>query len=326
VSDLSINVADGEPGRCLAVLPYRWLEADPNSSAWKQQEADSDEPLGSKEKHWLLDRDEHPWLLKYARPSGGSVSGEHWAECVVHALASLVGVPTACVRPALDSGRCAVVSKSVLRDGKDNAVPKESRLEHGSELLSRVIEEYDVTVGADNPRYTVANVRSAIENVRSPDAATGFMSGFAAWTGYVLLDAWVNGCDRHHDNWAVAADASGSKRLVESFDHGNALGFQVSEAQLAGLRDRGNVERWLDQGKTPFAGRPTPVSVALEALCLVAPDARNYWMGRLYDVHPENVEAITASVPSVFMSEARRRFVLAILDINRGRLLNATIC
>ena len=133
-------------GRCLALTPYRWVSTDPSSSPWRPEQ-DPDEPLGTKEKRWLLDGNEHPWLLKYARISGSGVSGEHWAECVVHGLASLIGVPTACVWPALDHGRCAVLSRSVLRKGPDGP---ETRLEHGSELLGRLFPDYDVTIGDNN--------------------------------------------------------------------------------------------------------------------------------------------------------------------------------
>jgi hypothetical protein len=294
------------------------VTVEPSSTGWQQRDDDPDELLGSKDKYWITGSDGHPWLLKYARVSGGQASGEHWAECVVHGLASLVGVPTPCVYPALDEERRAVLSRSVLREG-------ETRLEHGSELLRQTVPDYNVAISQNNPEYTVSNVRLALNGVYGPRGVTASMDAFTAWAGYVLLDAWVSGCDRHHDNWAAATNDTGDKRLVESFDHGNALGFQVSEKQLNRLSEPSAIARWLDHGRTHFACRPTPVAVALEALSMLTAHDRAYWINRLVDVRQSDVEAIINAVPLDYMTVRRCRFVLAMLEINRERICDALV-
>jgi len=54
-----------------------------------------DEPLGSKEKFWVTDLAGQRWLFKFVRERDGVTRGEDWAECLVHELAQLIGVPTA---------------------------------------------------------------------------------------------------------------------------------------------------------------------------------------------------------------------------------------
>ncbi len=74
--------------------------------------------MGSKIEYWVhLAGDERQWLAKIARTSrdDGVVSGEDWAEWLVHHLAGLLGVPTASVRPATFEGWRAIVSRSILR-------------------------------------------------------------------------------------------------------------------------------------------------------------------------------------------------------------------
>lgn len=71
---------------------------------WAAEETD-DEPMSTKEKFWVTDQNDHPWLFKFAREHHGVVRGEDWAEWIVHHLAELIGIPTATVRPATCRGR-----------------------------------------------------------------------------------------------------------------------------------------------------------------------------------------------------------------------------
>lgn len=206
---------------CFEYPPHLWRAVDPVAEGW---ETVGEEPMGSKEKHWVHDPDGWPWLLKFARQKADGVRGEDWAECVVHALAGLIGVPTACVRPAVCSGRRAVLSRAVQ-------TPDE-RLEHGNELLARHDASYQKAELRENAGYTVAAVQRALEGVDAPNAATAPWGGFGVWAGYLVLDAWVAGRDRHHENWAVARGPD-RVRLAPSFDHGNALGFAEPERRVS---------------------------------------------------------------------------------------------
>lgn len=74
----------------------------------------ADEPMGTKEKFWVeLPDDDRLWLFKLARERDGLVRGEDWAEWVVHHLATLLGVPSATVRPALWGTHRGIVSRAM---------------------------------------------------------------------------------------------------------------------------------------------------------------------------------------------------------------------
>lgn len=298
---------------CFANPPYQWrpvMWPDPDWPNWE----DPDEPLGSKDKEWVIGPEEpdgrNKWLFKYARLD----SGEYWAECVVHALACLIGVPTACVQPASKGGRDGILSRSMLHDGE--------LLTHGSELLTVVLNgRYDPHRGDDNPDYTVANVQRSLHGVEPPNRSLPGFTAFDTWAGYLVLDAWVSGTDRHHDNWAVAIDRAGHRRLAESFDRGSALGFSLSEGAVCDLSGSGSVRSWVERGRTHFAGNPSMVD-ALQALNLASNGVKDYWLSRLGDVRFDDVMATTSGLPESTMSDQRRAVVLDILTNNQERILN----
>ena len=148
------------------------------------------------------------------------------------------------------------------------------------------------------------------------------MDAFDVWCGYLVLDAWVAGRDRHHENWGVISDSAG-RNLAPSFDHGNALGFQETEKQMQRLGgDRVGLQTWVNRGRSHhFAGRPKLVDLVQEALGIASVDAREYWMHRIKCVDMERASAIVRTVPTDTMSEVAHRFALNILEENRERLI-----
>ena len=192
-----------------------------DASRWQLDEVD--EQLGTKEKSWLRSPVGERWLFKQVRRTAQGVPGEDWAEKIVCELAALIGLPVARVELAARDGQRGIVSL--------NFVPEDARLEHGNELLVRVDPDYDRDQNRRNERYTTAAVKLALADAYPPDAyLIESLSAYDLWAGYLMLDAWVAGRDRHHENWAVIA---GQQRrvLAPTFDHGNALGFQESPEQ-----------------------------------------------------------------------------------------------
>lgn len=245
------------------------------SPAWTsipfiREESDgAPEPMGTKEKFWVeLAPGGRPWLLKLARidERDGTVSGEDWAEWLVHHLGALIEVPTAAILPATLDDRRAVLSRSVLTDDREY-------LDHGNSVLSSVFPTYDQAIKGENPGYTPLAVRTALESVRSPTdlALSESFTAFDAWVGYLVMDAWVAGRDRHHENWAVISRGD-SRRLAPSFDHGNALGFQErDERRERMIKDPEHLARWVQRGRSRhFVGRPELVELALGALELAS--------------------------------------------------------
>lgn len=279
----------------------------------------ADEPLGTKQKFWVTNPDDdRPWLFKFARVREGRTLGEDWAEWLVHHLGERLGAPTALIHPAICDSRRGIVSRSVI-----DSVAVE-RLVHGNSLLVEVDPSYDPIRGRNNPRYTVAAVQAALDGVQAPleFAGPSIMDGFDVWAGYLVLDAWVAGRDRHHENWGVLSSQQG-RTLAPSYDHGNALGFQERPEHILTLNaDPQQRARWLSRGRSHhFAGRPALVDLAHEALQSASEDARNFWKTQLSSLDSVAMSDIVRSVPREIMSDPAHTFALDILTGNRERLL-----
>lgn len=280
-----------------------------------------EEQMGTKDKGWVsLPGDDRLWLMKIARKAefDGVVAGEDWAEWLVHHLAGLIGLPTATVRPATYGGRRASVSRNVLSGDAE-------RLEHGNNLLAGALPSYVQKAKGENPDYSPLNVRKALDEVAPPVevAANARLSAYDVWAGYLILDAWLAGQDRHDENWA-AIIATDHQRLAPSFDHGNALGFLLrDDERQRRLAESQGVRNWAARGRSRhFAGRPALRDLAFEALLLASPEARAHWIDRLDAVDLGYAESLIEQVPGDTMSEVGRSFVLSLLEINRGRLLD----
>ena len=220
----------------------------------------ADEQMGTKKKFWFGPA-ESPWLFKYVRGEGQEARGEDWAECLVHVVAQLLGLPSACVLLATESGKRGVAIKRV-HGPKDNLI-------HGNELLAKKVEGYDKDKARKNQRYTVRNIHGALQGFPAGEEHPTW-SAFDLFAGYLMMDALVAACDRHHENWGLIQDSAGMQWLAPSFDHGNALGFAEREEKVRlMLEDEDLLGRWTGKGKNRyFPGNPTLVAVAVEAFQL----------------------------------------------------------
>lgn len=280
------------------------------------------EQMGTKEKYWVhIPDDDREWLVKLPQidTRDGTVAGEDWAEWTVQHLAAVLGLPAAIVRPATFQGRCASVSRNMLADESE-------RLIHGNELLSATFPDYDQSLPGENPGYTPEAVRTALESVGPPLEAPALadFTAYDVWAGYLLMDAWVAGQDRHHENWGLIQRGAAGRYLAPSFDHGNALGFQErDERRSRMLDDEAQFLRWINRGSSRyFAGKPTLVDLALGARHLAAPEAAAYWIARLEEAGDDPARSILAVIPEERMSEVTRMFVVRLLAANRRRLLD----
>lgn len=280
----------------------------------------SDEPLGTKQKFWVMNPDDgSEWLFKFARVTRGRQMGEDWAEWVAHHIALALGVPCATIRPAECGGRRGIVSKKVM-DSQSG-----QRLVHGNSILSDRDPDYDGTLSRTNSRYTVPAVAAALEGVVAPPGwGLDQLTGFEVWAGYLVLDALIAGRDRHHENWGVVSDGS-IRHLAPTYDHGNALGFQESEDAVVLLNASPERRaRWLARGKSHhFADRPSLVEVALQALSLSGEVARVHWRERVETLSVNQLRSMTDAVPPHIMSEAARTFATNVVLENRRRLTDA---
>ena len=277
-------------------------------SQWQVDEVD--EQLGTKEKSWLRNSSDQRWLFKQVR---SAEHGEDWAEKLVQQLALHLGLPVANVDLAVLGDRRGVISQ--------NFVPRDARLEHGNELLVRIDPDYDRDQTRRNDRYTIEAVQLALSDASPPDAyVIENLSAFDVWAGYLVLDAWVAGRDRHHENWAVIATPNG-RVLAPTFDHGNALGFQETEEKHRTMsQDDAMLSRWADRGTSHhFAGRPRLVDLAHSALDAASSHTRRIWLTRLAGVSEDDLTSVISQMPPI-MSAAARTFCLRLLMLNQRRL------
>jgi hypothetical protein len=298
-------------------VTFRWDTASIELSDDEQQ----DEQLGSKEKFWAVSaEDENLWLVKFARGTGTDTRGEDWAEWLVQHLAEELGVPHARIVPVNVNGRRGIASKSVLKHGTAQ------RLVHGNSLLSESDAAYDQEAARGNPRYTVEAVKNSLEGVGQPLSfnSSETLNGFDVWVGYLILDAWTAGRDRHHENWAVISERE-RRTLSPSYDHGNALGCQETDPRRARcLKDAAMFESWAARGKSHhFAGKPDLVSLALQGVQLATPAAQSLWRDRLLSVDWRRIDDAVDAVPRQLMSDVTVRFTKQLLRMNMRRLMDA---
>lgn len=298
---------------CLSHETWKPMQVD----TW-QGDTDQEENLGSKEKFWRVDPAGNQWLFKRARidTRDGTVSGEDWAECLVHELSTLIGIPTAHANLAEYGGKRGVVSKQLLTVGQT--------LIHGNELLAVVDPEYPADVRQNNLHLTVSAVKASLSGIGAPGQGEipPEFDAFATLTGYLMVDAWVAGQDRHHENWAVIADGS-VQRLAPSYDHGNAFGCQLRDGKRESLLANSKaLPRWVGRGKNPyFAGEPRLVDLIHEAFMLAGANVQRHWIDRLHSVRRTDVENAVAQVPERLMSDVGRSFVTELLMTNRERIV-----
>ena len=273
----------------------------------------ADESLGTKEKFWFRGPGGQLWLFKFASYRE-KPNGTDWAELAVHAVATDFAVPSACIALGSYQGKRGVLVRRVLDD--------DAELVHGNEIMAGWDPEYDRATQRENPRYTVRGIKEALEGIESDDGAS---SAFEQFASYLVLDALVAGRDRHHENWAVIVSGSGPQRLAPSYDHGNALGFAESEDKAMSLMDDPvKLASWLRRGKSHhFAGRPSLVGLAAEALACCSPRSRLDVVDRLESLQLDALGLVLRRLPEPIMSEGHRRFVVQIVQANRRRLLHA---
>lgn len=285
-----------------------------------------EEAQGTKPKRWLIESGtDVGWLLKLStwnQLHDGTVyrKGDDWSERVACGVAMGLGLPTARTELALfrTGGKCeyGVISRDVRSESREGAGAKGEELIDGNELLAEPV------VGKDRETYTVDAVRVALTGVKVPAGCESALTAWDVFVGYLVLDAIVGNTDRHEENWAIIAGASG-RRLAPSFDHASCLGFQLADEKRTDrltTLDRGYTpEAYADRARSPFAGRPHPVDVARRALTMADTAQGLPWLGRIAEADAL-VEPIWA-VPQNRMSVAAREFAERVLRRNCQRLL-----
>jgi hypothetical protein len=288
------------------------------------------EAMGTKRKFWYEDEDLGLCLFKHSRHD----AGEDWAEKMAEQVCDLLGIPHARYELAVWNGQRGVVTPRFTGD--------EERLIPGNELLMELDPTYPAHASSARlkvPQHTL----SAVERVMA-DPAVGIPSGFAAvpriggawgvFIGYLMLDALIGNSDRHHENWALVESRGAGeislRRLAPTHDHGSSLGRNEQEARirqrLATKDTKNTPEAYAARCRSKLYRGTTEATAlgtvaAFRAAACTSPDAAEFWLDRLEDVHPRDLEAILDRIPASRISAPAADFALRILLHNRSRLL-----
>lgn len=281
------------------------------------EHAEIPETLGTKEKFWIRHMDSLK-LLKFGRPG----TGEDWAEKVACELAELIGLPHAHYDLARHKGRGCVVSPSLIAE--------DGRLILGNELINSVTQNYNGARSYQQREHTVSRVLASLKLFTYPN----YIRTWDTFIGYLMFDAWIGNTDRHHENWGLVIDKDRSVSLSPTFDHASSMGRELTdatrEARLTTKDPRFNVEAFAAKARSALYADPSdkhPLS-PIQAFQLAARAQRQSgfsWLRVLAGVDDEHVSGILNRIPAVCMSRPARDFAMAVLTVNRGRLLTMLV-
>lgn len=285
-----------------------------------------EEPMGTKKKFWWDDERGQRWLFKYARPG----TGEHWSEKIAAEVGAALGVPCAHVELAECGGQ--VGSNSCAFKSEDSSAV----LVHGNELLQKVDETYPTTQLRGVGKHTVSAVLAALEGTAPPTGATSLELGHGAdwFVGYLLLDALILNCDRHHENWGVLVVGDhGGRVLAPSYDHASSLGRELRDeeraARLGGRDPRHTVASYVRRARsavfeTADSPKPLAPAAAFFSAANLRPSAGAFWVARLRAVGQDVLADIAQAVPRSAITDPSRSFALEMMRIARTYLLGDT--
>lgn len=152
----------------------------------------------------------------YAREN----TGEHWSEKIASEVATLLGVPAASIELAEFEGKRGCASRSFVRTKQGFA------LIHGSEVLAGRVLGYEKSKRWNQSEHSLKNIITAVEKTFPSKKRAQQLRTFA---GFIVLDAVICNCDRHHDNWALLRGPATKREvpsyeIAPSFDHASSLG------------------------------------------------------------------------------------------------------
>lgn len=274
------------------------------------------EDMGTKQKFWYRKpRNPTKWLFKYPRPN----TGEHWAEKIAAGVASAIGVRHAKVELATFEGTQGSVTESFVGGNRT--------LWHGNQMLEEVIAGYDPKRRSRQSHHTLENIWKVVEKIFVDDLE-GARKAKRTIAGYIVLDALIGNTDRHHENWGVLRQREDNGRMVDmapSFDHASSLGRELMDCRRERLMEENRVGDYAEKGhgaiyRTGNESRgPSPLELVRQATRgypkFFRPMATN-----LARMSEDAARQIVHPIPSDWMSPSERRFVIALMRYNYGKL------
>ena len=273
------------------------------------------EEMGSKTKLWYSpqeDQEAH-WLFKHPRKG----TGEHWAEKIAAEVASILGIAHAKVELARFQGNRGSATESFVRPGET--------LDHGNQVLERVVRNYDPEKKFHQSSHTLENIWQAIDGVfGEPAAQESARSRFAE---YLVLDALIGNTDRHHENWGILRGRADDREslMAPSFDHASSLGRELSDERRDRLRTESRVGDYAERGRGAIYWSanephgPSPLELVRRAARRY-PDIFRPALTKLERLDEGAMNGLVDRVPVGWMTPSSRKFAVALMRYNLEQL------
>lgn len=273
------------------------------------------EEMGSKTKLWYSSQEDQEahWLFKHPREG----TGEHWAEKIAAEVASILGIAHAKVELARFQGNRGSATESFVRPGET--------LDHGNQVLERVVRDYDPEKTFHQSSHTLENIWQAIDDVfGDPAAQESARSRFAE---YLVLDALIGNTDRHHENWGILRGRADDREslMAPSFDHASSLGRELSDERRDRLLAESRVRDYAERGRgaiywsvdEPYG--PSPLELARRA-ARRHPDIFRPALTKLERLDEGAMNDLVDRVPACWMTPSSREFAVALMRCNLEQL------
>lgn len=278
------------------------------------------EELGTKRKFWYRQK-ELKYLYKQARPN----TGEAWAEKIASELCKLLNLPHADYELAIWNNNLGTISPSF--------VPPNKTLVLGNKILVKIDESYP-ECSANNykvSKHTLDIVVEAIANnsinINLPlnwKPPEGIETAIETFVGYLLLDAWINNTDRHHENWGFIMNDS--VNLAPTFDHASSLGRELLDYKKQEKINNKTVKNYIAKSRSATYDKvgdrkPMLTLYLFEQAAQKYPKAAIIWLQNLANISAGDTLSLFERIPQNYISEISIKFAQQILTINRHRLL-----
>lgn len=293
-----------------------------------------DEPMGTKDKCWvLLPDDDIPWLFKFSRTisaQSGNIAGEHWSEKVAGEIGNLLGIPCAKVELASLNGTYGSISQK-FKDLQNSSCD----LVHGNELLAGAISNYDQDKKYGHSLHTLENILTAIKTVTNNNGEQARRDAYHAIGGYILLDALIMNVDRHHENWSMFRKYVAGQTIYEmapSFDHASSLGRELECRKIATWKQQGpvsysnQIDKYIRKGHGGVFEK-VDTKKGMNPIELVAlankrwPSVMSPWLNRLSEVDIDIICETVKKVPIACTNSYSLEFAELLLRKTYVRLL-----
>lgn len=271
------------------------------------------EPLGTKEKYWIIDSNTHAQsLFKIGREN----TGEDWAEKVACEIGYKIGLPVADYKLAIYKDTKGTLSKSFVEEN--------DRLIHGNELLAKVDKNYPIDRFYKVREYKLETVLSLMKILQTKHNVKDALHNFI---GYIVFDCLIANQDRHHENWGFILSGK-SISLAPSYDHASGFGCKVSDKEIRErltTKDKNyNIQAFCKKAKTPFYDLQSNKINTIRS-CEIAIDYNKasfcYWLDKIAVIKDNVYKDIFSKIPNKFISKMSLEFAIEIINENKRRLI-----